>query len=433
MSTYPSKARLTDLMAARFPFLPSGQKFIADTDQPGLYLKVGKTAKSWVVQTEVRVLDEKLKKRRKTVRRAFGGFPEIGVKEARGLAKGELAAILEGEGLTKPDAGVTLGRAWDLYRAHLEKTGKSAATVYSYRNAVEAEHLLGIWRDTPLGELATAEGAARVAARHDAISRRETDPKHGGTYAANGAMRTLRVIYNWALERGYVKPDPDGWTPTRQVTFNREEARESAMSRRDLPGWWKAYLALDNRVRAEFQLFLLLSGSRAGAIATARWEHVDVAGRKLHIPTPKGGKAKAYDIPLTRPMLACLARARRAARIYQPLLAREWIFPGDPSKVKRGGGAFAGHMSLYATTEKKLPCSGHGLRHTYRNACIWAGVEEALSKKLMNHSQRGDIHSGTYGSREGVWPDLLDAQERISATVMELLRQQETATRRKAA
>ncbi|ESQ13399.1 MAG: hypothetical protein N838_33850 [Thiohalocapsa sp. PB-PSB1] len=65
------------------------------------------------------------------------------------------------------------------------------------------------------------------------------------------------------------------------------------------------------------------------------------------------------------------------------------------------------------------------LRHTYRNACIWAGVEEALSKKLMNHSQRGDVHSGTYGSREGVWPDLRDAQERISKKLLELLTQQE--------
>lgn len=431
MTPIPSKARLTDAMAAKFPFLSSGQKLVADDEQPGLYLKVGKGAKSWVVQTEVRVLDDKMKPVRKTVRRAFAAFPELGVKEARAKAKGELAAILAGAGLGKPKAGITLGEAWGLYRAALTKAGKSPATIYSYRNAVETEHLLGIWRETPLSDLATPEGAARVAARHEAITQRETDPKHGGAYAANGAMRTLRVIYNWALERGHVKPHPDGWTPTRQVTFNAEEARDSAMSRRDLPGWWAAYAAMDNRVRAEFQLFLLLSGSRSGAIAVARWEHLDVAGRRLHIPTPKGGKARAYDIPLTRPMLACLARARRAARVYQPLLSRDWMFPGDPSKAKRG--EFAGNMSLFATTDAALPCSGHGLRHTYRNACTWAGVEENLSKKLMNHSQRGDVHSGTYGSREGVWPDLLDAQERISATIMGLVVTQEPRARRSVA
>lgn len=431
MTTIPSKAHLTDATAAKFPFLSSGQKLVADDEVKGLFLKIGKTAKTWVVQREVRVLDERLLPVRRTVRRAFAAFPEMGVKEARVRATGELAAILAGEGLGKPKAGITLGEAWGLYKAALEKMRRSPATIYSYRNAVETEHLLGIWRDTELSDLATKAGYTRVAQRHDAITAGQTHEKHGGSYAANGAMRTLRAIYNWALVKGHIRPDPEGGHPTQQVTFNDEEKRkDGAMSRRDLPGWWAAYRKMDNRVRAEFQLFLFLSGSRSGAIAVARWEHLDVAGRRLHIPMPKGGKARAYDIPLTRPMLACLARARRAARVYQPILSREWMFPGDPSKSKRG--EFAGHMSLFATTEAALPCSGHMLRHTYRNACIWAGVEENLSKKLMNHSQRGDVHSGTYGSREGVWPDLLDAQERITATIVDLC-QQEPGARRRAA
>jgi integrase len=355
MTNLPSKAHLTDASVARLPFIASGQKLIADTGQQGLYLKLGKKSKSWVVQTELRVLDDALKKRRKTVRKAFGAFPDTSVKEARQRAKSELAGILEARGLAQPEAKLTLCQAWGLYRSAIERMGRSPATVESYRNAVEADHLLGIWRDTPLEDLATEVGARKVAARHDAISAKQTHQQHGGTYAANGAMRTLRVIYNWALDRGHVRPNPDGWHPTRQVTFNREEARENAMSRRDLPGWWAAYLALENRVRAEFQLFLLLSGSRSGAIAMARWEHLNVAGRRLHIPTPKGGKARAYDIPLTRPMLACLARARRAARVYQPGLSHEWIFPGDPSKAVRGVGDFAGHMSLYATSGSSRP------------------------------------------------------------------------------
>ena len=123
MTDLPKKARLTDAMAAKFPFLASGQRLVADAEQPGLYLKVGKSAKSWVVQTEVRILDEQMKKARKTVRRAFASFPEVSVKDARAAAKGELAAILAGEGLGKAPAGITLGAAWGLYRAALEKDG----------------------------------------------------------------------------------------------------------------------------------------------------------------------------------------------------------------------------------------------------------------------------------------------------------------------
>ena len=432
--TYPTKMRLTDAATIKFPFVSSGQKLIADEVQPGLFLKIGKTAKSWVVQREVRAIGDDLKPKRKTVRKAFGSFPDLSVKDAREIAVGELLSILERQGVAKEARVVTVADAWELYRKHLVKLGKSPATIHSYRNAVETEHLLGIWADTPLADLATEVGARKVAARHEAISEKRTGAG-GGTYAANGAMRTLRAIYNWSLSRGYVKPDAEGWHPTRQVTYNPEEAKgeTTAMSRRDLVSWWEAYLDLDNRLRAEFQLFLLLSGARSGSIATARWENVNVADRRLHIPTPKGGKAKAYDIPLTRDMLVCLARARRAGQVRSPNHADTFIFPGDARKAMRGSNTFPGHMSIYATTEKKLPCSGHGLRHTYRNLCTWAGVEANLSAKLMNHSQKGDVHSGTYGSREGVWPDLRDAQERISSAVRCLVKQQEGGARQIAA
>lgn len=435
MNKYPSKAHLTDAMIAKLPLLASGQKLVADAKQPGLYLKIGKTAKSWCVQREVQVIDpETLRPKRQTVRRAFGSYPELGVKEARDAAPAALAEALQEKGSQQGDRrDVTLAEGWRLYRLALEKQGKSAATVYAYRNAVETDHLLGIWKDRPLSELATETGMNAVATRHEKITRGETG-KGGGAYAANGAMRTLRVIYNWCRKMGYTPAPADPEThPTLRVIYNPEEAREDAMSRLDLPGWWEAYQGMGNRVRAEFQLFLLLSGMRSGSLVDARWEHVDVRGRRLHVPAPKGGKAKAYDVPLTRPMLACLARARRAARVRSPNFADRIIFPGDPTKAKRGSNSFTGHMSKFATKEPKLPCSGHGLRHTYRNACIWAGVEESLSKKLMNHSQKGDIHSGTYGSREGIAPDLLDAQERISATLMNLLRQQKEGARPMAA
>ena len=163
MIELPAKARLTDAMAAKFPFLPKGQKLIADEGEPSLYLKVGKTAKSWVVQRELRVLDDSMRKARKTVRRAFASFPETSVKAARERAKAEIAAILTGDLGADQSRGVTLGEAWGLYRSAIERRERSPATIESYRNAVEADHLLGIWRDTPLADLATELGARNPA------------------------------------------------------------------------------------------------------------------------------------------------------------------------------------------------------------------------------------------------------------------------------
>jgi len=49
----------------------------------------------------------------------------------------------------------------------------------------------------------------------------------------------------------------------------------------------------------------------------------------LHISKPKGGKKKAFDIPLSREMVLCLNRAIRFGRKMYPLQALRWIFPAD--------------------------------------------------------------------------------------------------------
>ena len=120
--------------------------------------------------------------------------------------------------------------------------------------AVEADHLLGIWRDTPLEDLATEAGARKVRGPARCDFREADAPRStAAPMPRTGAMRTLRVIYNWALERGHVRPNPDGWHPTRQVTYNPEEqnGEKKAMDLSDLAAWWQAYLAMENRVRAE--------------------------------------------------------------------------------------------------------------------------------------------------------------------------------------
>lgn len=220
--SYPVKTRLTDAMVTKFPYHPSGQKMIADTGQPGLYLMVRKTSKKFAAQREIRIMGEDMKPKRKTVRRMLKANT---VADARTETIYVLAEIEKGEVGNRPDGSITLRESWARYKSALEKTGKSPATIYGYRNAVETEHLLGIWLDTPLRDLATSEGMKIVAARHEAITLGKTGESGGGSYAANGAMRTLRAIYNWCLSRGFVKPDPDGNFPTRQIVFNPEEAR----------------------------------------------------------------------------------------------------------------------------------------------------------------------------------------------------------------
>ena len=49
----------------------------------------------------------------------------------------------------------------------------------------------------------------------------------------------------------------------------------------------------------------------------------------LHLPRPKGGEKKAFDIPLSRPMMRSIVRLIRAARIIYPDQTEFWLFPAD--------------------------------------------------------------------------------------------------------
>ena len=72
------------------------------------------------------------------------------------------------------------------------------------------------------------------------------------------------------------------------------------MGSADLKRWFMGLAALDNPVRREFHLFTLLCGSRPTALQQIPPNQIDFRRRTLHIPKPKGGKKKAFDIPLSR-------------------------------------------------------------------------------------------------------------------------------------
>lgn len=111
------------------------------------------------------------------------------------IAKGELqnSQSKSAAGTTTPASlpthGVTLRQAWARYlTAHLERKERSPATIKGYADHVE--RVLSDWLDLPLQVL--GENPVMVAERHDRMS------NDNGPSAANGAMRTLRAIYNHA-------------------------------------------------------------------------------------------------------------------------------------------------------------------------------------------------------------------------------------------
>ena len=372
MATSPSDSRLlfSDRALAAVPLTPSGQRIVRDAELPGFFVLVGKTTKTFMVQGDLRA-DGK----RHSIRVKVGEVGSLQTREARAKAKRILGAIVDGvdprpkpptpKAAPWPSSDPTLREAWATYRdSHMRRKGRSEGTVASYTD--HFERLLKDWLDEPLSRFGHEPGLLKQ--RHDQLT------IDNGPYIANGAMRSFRAIYNHARKSARSLPAEN---PVLAVDWNPEKRRDTGMGVADLAGWWKELQALDNPLRREFHLFLLLSGSRPDPIKRARLEHADLRRRILHIPKPKGGEDRAFDIPLSREMVRCLIRAMRLGRAMYSEQARTWLFPADSG---------TGHLVEHKEDRRELSKWGGDLRQTYRTLGQAAGVSEVDMHLLMNHS-----------------------------------------------
>ena len=408
---------LTDKMIAQLPSPKDGWYLARDAKLKGFFVVIGKRKRTFTVQGDLRQRG----KRVSSVRVSIGNTREISTRTARAIAKEYLAQISRGQhpktarqngqaGVTEnvrngvAIADITLRQAWQRYLdAHLVRKGRSEKTISGYRDHVE--RIFVQWLDIPLRDLAM--DPARVAKKHDDITK-----KHG-PYIANASMRTLRAIFNHARKTNKSLPADN---PADAVDWNEENRRDSGMGGRDLKGWFLELAAIDNPVRREFHLFMLLSGSRPTALRGIRPEHVDLGRRILHIPKPKGGTKRAFDIPLSRHMILCLIRAMRFGREMYPSQATRWVFPADSA---------SGHLAEAKEHRDTLSKWGNDLRQTFRTVATAAGVSDIDAKLLMNHAIPG-VNAG-YITRHKLLDDHLRRQQQaISSAVFAALRASST-------
>jgi integrase len=393
------KLALTDRLVADLPAPKAGRYLVRDTDLPGFFVQVGKRTKTFMVQGDLRIGGD-----RQTVRLKINQADRITTRKARASAMEILGKIAKGEdprdrpGKVQPTASEepTLREAWVRYRvSHMERKGLSTKTINGYRDHVE--RLMSDWRDISLAEM--ANNPKMVVDRHESIT------KANGPYMANTCMRSLRAIYNHARKSCRSLP-PDN--PVGALDWNAERRRDTALGLKDLEAWFKQAEKLDHPLRREFHLLLLLSGSRPDALKQARPEHIDFRSRILHIPRPKGGEKKAFDIPLSRAMCRCLIRALRIGRMLFPDQAEHWVFPSESK---------SGHLVEHKESRKKLAKWGNDLRQTYRTVGQIAGIADLDMHLLMNHSLPG-VNAG-YITRSKLMTDHLRCQqEKLSNQIL---------------
>jgi integrase len=336
----------------------------ADSEMRGFYLIVTPTKRGFYVQSLVNG---------KQVRTKLGDHPAMDAKQARDAARKTLVDMRAGanpnEERRKARArGITLRDSLDL---HLAAKPLSPRTKEDYR--YNCEQYLDDWLDKPLAELGTDRAGVRE--RHRRITERHGAP------SADNVFRIFRALYNRGLRE---HPDLPA-NPTANVDYHGLRRRKVDVEAERLRAWGKAVLGL-HPVRRDLHLFMMLTGMRRTSACETRADDLDLAAARLHVPKPKGGSTRAFDLPLSGVLVDLLGHRLNES----PKLQRkaQWLFPAESK---------SGHVAEVAQHELD-GLTGHALRHCFSTLAVRAGVPLLELKYLLNHAAgnvtMGYIHVG---------------------------------------
>ena len=361
---------------------PSGKQVIHwDTEVRGFGVLCSGTtnARSFIVQRDVggrtrRLTIEKVPRplRPGETREDVKG---MSLDEARREAEGKLADL--GRGID-PKSGRGGGTLRETLAAYLEANHRLAANSRrNYRDFVERH--LGAWLDLPL----RAVTAEMVEQRHRAIAAEvKKGGRGGGGASANLALRTLRVLWNFAAERAPALP------PNPVVRLKRQWYPQAARTRmvraEDLPKFYRAVQALPNPIARDYLLLLLFTGLRREEAAGLRWADVDFVQRVIRLPAARTKAGRRLDLPMSD-FIRDLLVARRA------IGKTEFVFP---SNSKAGYIAEPKFPLTQVAAATGIRISAHDLRRGYLTVAESADISPIALRALANHALGGDVTSG---------------------------------------
>jgi len=399
---------------------------IYDTEVPGFFALGLKSGVAFRVLADIPAAARRWGMPKRTVERTVGRWQpnkvagSMSPKAARTLAGEFVTAIKRGEdpspkAMVVPVAGWTIEQAWHAYRdGYLTKENAAVATLRTYE--FNFKRLPMKWHTRPIRDMIM--DAAGLQKLHDDIRRnvvaktkKQNLKPTTGMNSADSTINFLSILSGYARGKDPTLPV---WIPRAVDKHGKRSREEDGMALSDVAAWWLNVRNLRNPIKRELSLFMLLSGLRSQDARTARTENLNEAERTLFIPTPKGhrenkpGRNRAFTLPVTDAMLACIQRAKRAwsktDRKPSP-----YLFPSHRGKA----GYFT---SARVEREGKLFAKGHALRHTFANIGDDVGIAEETIGRLLNHKPK--TITGRYVDPKKTPASRREAMEQISAAIM---------------
>ncbi len=372
------KRNLTHVTVEALKPQPGGQFDVWDAKRPGFGVRISPAGtKTWILMYR---LDGR------TQRYVLGRFPHMSVADARDAADGYRGDVARGDNPARERAQAkgdpTFKEFGDTYlerHAAVHKRERSADDDRKMLNSAD----LDPWKDRKLADIERRD----VIAVLDAVVARKAPVQ------ANRLRALLSKLFNFAIARDLVEINP-----VSRVPREPERARERKLSDDEIRRLWLALETMaracttgarssqqrdrkhlaDQKIATAFKI-ALLTGARRSEVLGMRWDEID-ADNWWNLPATRTKNGQPLRIPLGATAVALLKELSHGS---------EFVFPGG-----RPGMALANIKKPLDQIRRDAALEDfhfHDLRRTAATRLAELAVERTTLKKLLNHSERGDI------------------------------------------
>jgi integrase len=360
--------KLTDRFLTSRKAPPTGRAIYTDATVPGLAFRVGagttfnlEGRRDWLLRYRPR------KQAQKAV--ALGTYPALSLAQARQRAGEIVAAARRGVDLIAFEEHEVEARRMaeakarplsEIASAYLD----SVKHLRSWRS-IESRtrcHIIPKLGNKPIGEVTRAD----VVEFLDDLEREE-----GLRHQVNRCRETLRAIFAYAVERELITVNPVVGVSKRKV----EIPRDRTLTTDELIALWQAIEKLPELPRAYFQV-VLLTGARRNEVRGMAWSELDLDAAVWRVPSERNKSGRAFDLPLTAPVIETLRALPRIGPIVFTLNGKRPMAVHQLIERVRGD---AGLLDVRL----------HDLRRTLRTGLAELGVSFEIAERVLNHAVPG--------------------------------------------
>lgn len=393
--------------------LKAGSGIHRDDRVGGLFLDVGKFKRSWKVQgTAYDVLRSDGDgghefADRVDMRHTLGQWPAMSLDEARKAAIDALALMKKGIHPARSSVGA-LYTVEDLYNQNDKRLERDGASEVNRRNIMgNATRHLKDWMPKPLAEITTD----MVVERHNVIAFDDGHPE-----AARHLFKEFSAA--WNIFRELNRKLPECPVPRRRLYAKRsmEGAEDKPLHGDEWSRFWQHATEHPDQLKGLSLKFNLLSGTRPVNTADLEWRWCDLDAARVNYPGSVMKNGARFVLPLSGAMLDVLRQARE---LWDgPLVFyRRPAAPGHKRWREQPTRQRQPETGEWVRTPRPLSgLVGHRLRHSHSNVCRALGIDQDMRNML--HAQRVEGIADVYTSRLFQFPQLLEAQERITAEIL---------------